>query len=320
MVPGSALNLHDKRDFVPAEVRGLFDDLTLSERFERLRRIAFLGAIERFSGKDGDQTRISAGSRHDHSIGVARLLVDFQETLQLSAGEFRIALVHALLHDIGHGPFSHSSEPFFKAAFGVDHHRALSALVEDRSSEISRILARYGLWLDYRRFIREPTAHPIVSTLFYGPINLDTIEGILRAARFFNIRVEVEGGELVGALARRCIAVKPLDRFWDLKARVYNDYIFADHATADRYLSAVLFSVRDEVQERDFALTDDELEEKFSRAFLDNDRASWRSPDSPPRQRRFRIRARAIPSRIGTLNARYTEARTNDEPEHSRLP
>lgn len=291
----------------PAEFQSLYGQLICTPQVQRLRGVAFLGAVERFSEQ---ATHVSAGSRYDHSLGVANLLFALRDALTLSAGEYCVALVHALLHDIGHGPFSHSSEPFFKAAFGLDHHRALSVIVEDRSSNIAQTLIRHGIWHDYRRFVRAPDSHPNVSPLFYGPINLDTIEGILRAARFFRIQTQVDTDDLINALSRRCIAVKPLDEFWSLKSQIYNEFIFADYAHADDRLCDVLESVGSRVQASDFFLDDKALEETYQSAFLEQRTASASTKGS--RRREFRIRKNELPSRIATLKARYTELRGAD--------
>jgi HD superfamily phosphohydrolase len=49
-------------------------------------------------------------TRFDHSLGVCHIARLMAEQLALKAGETRLVRLTALLHDLGHGPFSHVSE------------------------------------------------------------------------------------------------------------------------------------------------------------------------------------------------------------------
>ncbi len=102
--------------------------------FQRLRRIKQLGLSELvFPGANH--------SRFSHSIGVmhtARLFLN-----QLVNAGFRftddqktVVLVSALLHDIGHGPFSHAFEKITKDK----HEQRTEQIIEDDSTEINKVL------------------------------------------------------------------------------------------------------------------------------------------------------------------------------------
>lgn len=127
---------------------------------QRLRRVKQLGVSE-FVFPSASHTRFS------HSIGVfhnARRLVSIIEReigLKRVDGDFnedraKIALFAALLHDIGHGPFSHAFEEARKALAAecgdaaararVRNHEAFTAdLIEDRSGAIAGILETAGI-------------------------------------------------------------------------------------------------------------------------------------------------------------------------------
>ena len=99
----------EKKKFIRDSVYG---DITLKEfevkimdmpQFQRLRRIKQLGLIN----------LIYPGATHtrfEHCVGTMHLGSKLAEELNLTKDEIELIRVSALLHDIGHGPFSHVSE------------------------------------------------------------------------------------------------------------------------------------------------------------------------------------------------------------------
>lgn len=99
----------DKKKFIRDSVYG---DISLNDfevqimdmpQFQRLRRIKQLGLI----------SLIYPGATHtrfEHSIGTMNLGFKLSEELGLENDEIELIRASALLHDIGHGPFSHVSE------------------------------------------------------------------------------------------------------------------------------------------------------------------------------------------------------------------
>lgn len=98
-----------KKKFIRDSVYG---DIILNEfeieimdynQFQRLRRIKQLGFIN----------LIYPGANHtrfEHSIGTMHLASKIAKHLQLDEDKVELVRISALLHDIGHGPFSHVSE------------------------------------------------------------------------------------------------------------------------------------------------------------------------------------------------------------------
>lgn len=298
----------------PSDVQRLFSAVVESRTFQRLKKISFLGAIDRFTLKSFEAD-FSSGSRFDHSIGVANITLAVVERMDLSPGELRIAVANALLHDIGHGPYSHSSEPFFSKAFGINHHKMLSKIIEDESSDVSRILKSFGLWLDYRRFVRAPNSIPAVEHLFYGPINVDTIEGIIRSAKFFRIETELDTATLAQAISRSHIPMRPLDSFWNLKSAVYNEYIFdGQYACYDDVLTQSLFSISDRLRPKHFGLDDSHFEEEVGLTLQRSvcDEQNKITVRSASRTRTFRINRNVMLNKFHTLEGRYSEVRGDE--------
>ena len=111
-------------------------ELIDSSPFQRLRRIKQLGpAYLTFHGAES--------SRFTHSLGVfhiARRAINHLSELDSRLKEHKFILyAAALLHDLGHGPLSHTSEEIFKIK-----HEAWTGKLINENQEISIILNRYG--------------------------------------------------------------------------------------------------------------------------------------------------------------------------------
>src|SRR6187397_1608183 len=104
--------------------------------FQRLRRIKQLGlGLYTYQGAEH--------SRFTHSLGVMHLMtrvLDLLGTRYTISPEARVvARASALLHDIGHGPFSHVIEK----VLGQNHELWTARIVADEGTEVNRRLAAY---------------------------------------------------------------------------------------------------------------------------------------------------------------------------------
>ncbi len=111
-------------------------ELIDSSPFQRLRRIKQLGpAYLTFHGAES--------SRFTHSLGVfhlARRAINHLSELDSRLEEHKFILYAAsLLHDLGHGPLSHTSEEIFKT-----NHEMWTGKLINSSQEITGIINRYG--------------------------------------------------------------------------------------------------------------------------------------------------------------------------------
>ena len=116
-------------------------ELIDSPEVQRLRRIHQLG-VSNFTYPGAEHTRFS------HSLGVLHLM---QQALEhagksgLTDAQFRRAreplLAAALLHDLGHGPFSHLFEP----CLGIDHEVWTCGIIESEETEVHKILTKHSI-------------------------------------------------------------------------------------------------------------------------------------------------------------------------------
>src|SRR5256712_9439064 len=60
-------------------------------------------------------------SRVEHCLGVGHVAGEMARALGLSDDERKLVQAAGLLHDMGHGPFSHNLKPVLSHALAVDH-------------------------------------------------------------------------------------------------------------------------------------------------------------------------------------------------------
>lgn len=296
----------------------LFADLINCVSVQRLSRIRFLGGIEFFAEKIGDDNR-SAGSRLDHTLNTAELALAAATAAKVPHQQTLIVVIHALLHDVGHGPLSHSSEEFFKQQYGLDHHRRFLELLSNDTADVVQVLRQHKVLDSYRNFISSPSRYPTSLSFFYGPLNVDTIEGITRAARYFDLKFNVKAAEMIQFIAKpkvRHMAVA--DNFWALKEKVYSDCINTPKCIyLDRLVTRIFKQAGSRVSKEDFQLTDDQFEEKYADVIsqtvqngsLDTLQKRAMRLQSRKRQRVFKIDRTVVPRGYAQFAKRYSQYR-----------
>jgi hypothetical protein len=204
----------------------LFSALVETPAFQRLKSIRFLGGIDYLlvRAPNGAKGNIRY-TRYQHSLGVARLALLYSDHKGLSAAERRIVYAAALLHDIGHAPLSHSLEPIFLNVFGLDHHEATKSILRadvPLGRELSNVLKDYSIDVD--RLIEIISGNESGHDGFFtGPINFDTIEGILRT-RKYAVKGDALSPEVVTQASMRretAVDLAVVDTFWEYKDTVY---------------------------------------------------------------------------------------------------
>jgi HD superfamily phosphohydrolase len=112
-------------------------ELVQSPEVQRLRRVRQLGLANlAYPGADH--------SRYVHSLGVLemcrRILDQLARDVTIDFAD-RVAIsVAALLHDLGHGPFSH----VFERVSGIHHEVVTRRVISEEDSEVHRLLARFN--------------------------------------------------------------------------------------------------------------------------------------------------------------------------------
>ena len=178
----------------PAE--GMVMELVDTAPFQRLRRIRQLGpAYLTFHSAES--------SRFTHSLGVFHLARRaFEQMLPLAPDlEQHRGLLYgaALLHDIGHGPLSHTGEEMF----GL-RHEAWSARVIRHHPQIRDCLDRHGAGTaeavaDLLEHGRSP--HPLIKHLVSSQLDCDRLDYLLRDSYSTGTRYgQLDLDRILGAL------------------------------------------------------------------------------------------------------------------------
>jgi HD superfamily phosphohydrolase len=248
----------------------LFLQIVNTAAFSRLSEIRFLGGIDYLIVRSPNGTPGNVRyTRLQHSLGVARLALMYGSVCGLSFIDRRLIFAAALLHDVGHAPLSHSLEPSFYQFFGIDHHQATRDILRGHvpiGRELYKLLRGHEVDIDRLTAIisgNESSFH----SFFSGPINFDTIEGILRTKTYAQSVPNVVPPELlVDAAVNRSSSVhrEMVDQFWISKDQVYRHVINSRRGIlADEVCQSFLRSYIQGIAAEDYFTTEEQLFRKL---------------------------------------------------------
>ena len=155
-------------------------DLINTPEFQRLRRVKQLGITSSvFHGAEH--------SRFGHSVGAYEIARQITEHFDQYYGdvwdssERLVTLVAALLHDVGHGAFSHT----FEHLFGTDH-EAITREIIMGDTAVHTILAQVSTDFPNKvaSVIAKTYENPQVVQLISSQVDVDRMDYLLRDAYF----------------------------------------------------------------------------------------------------------------------------------------
>ncbi|ERJ12479.1 HD domain-containing protein [Haloplasma contractile] len=157
----------------------IFWDLIKTKEFQRLRRIHQLGGTHMVY-------HTAEHSRFSHSLGVyevaRRIIYEVQAIRKtLSKDQRFITLCAALLHDVGHGPFSHSFETVFKT-----NHEEYTVDIILGNTEVNKVLENYkpGFAKRVADVIAKKTKNKIMEKIITSQLDADRLDYLQRDAYF----------------------------------------------------------------------------------------------------------------------------------------
>ena len=128
------------------KIEDVFLDLIKAPEVQRLYNIKQLGFAH----------LVFPGAHHtrlEHSLGTYYLAYKIAEKLELDRYDKKLIACAGMLHDIGHGPFSHTLESLIRASINVDHVDLTEELIYGKHTIFEH---------DEKEFIESPTVDEIL--------------------------------------------------------------------------------------------------------------------------------------------------------------
>jgi len=184
------------------KVSGLTLEVMDSPEFQRLRGIKQTGLAN----------MVYPGANHtrfEHSLGTSVVAEKMARSLELDERDSRLLTTACLLHDVGHGPFSHTLEMVTHEMLGIDHMEVTKRVIlgkydilydsEDGKCLIPKLLEKHdvrpedvaslitgvhepGLDLFVSPAKSKPKQKPYLSMLVHGTADAEQMDYLLRDA------------------------------------------------------------------------------------------------------------------------------------------
>ncbi len=311
--------------FSPSDIPSIFQrdvyiEIIDSAPFSRLKNIHFLGAID--YALEGEKTRHERrNTRYHHSLGVARLGLMFARLRNFNRDDEVLLVLAALLHDIGHAPFSHSMESVFVDKFNLGHQQASNRIIRGEVKHLGsiwKIINSHDINIFRILEILNGVGGPMFREAFDYPINIDTIEGILRSAQLIpSYDTMLSADTVVEELASISnSSTRIFDLFWKAKNYVYSNLIHSKIGVIADYLCQDYMSKTQNVREEFFYDSELTFQKKHSDIFrLLSSLGVSKAPDLFLKHsidyyiRVFEINENVNISSIEDLKSRYTQCK-----------
>lgn len=164
--------------YVHVELQVIWDCIN-SSWFQRLRRIRQLGGACMVY-------HCAEHSRFSHSLGVYEIVRRMTEEVPdirgaLSDYEKVLAMAAGLLHDLGHGPYSHAFEFVTETA-----HEVYTCRILEGDTDVHDILEQAcpGLAKDVADVIRHDYRNPLIGQMISSQLDADRMDYLIRDAYF----------------------------------------------------------------------------------------------------------------------------------------
>ena len=166
-----------------------------TRELQRLRRVRCLGpASLAFPGAEHTRFAHAVGSAHVMKRYLDRVVAlsgDLPEADRVDADTAQVALAAALLHDLGHGPYSHAFEAVLPHPF--KHEDWTSRLILDPDSEVNAVLRQIDPQAPARveRLVHGEGDIPHLARAVSGTFDVDRCDYLLRDSHMTGVRYGV---------------------------------------------------------------------------------------------------------------------------------
>ena len=158
--------------------------------FQRLRRVHQLAlTMLVFPGATHTRFEHSIGTCHIAGRIGSRLMEADGEpgTMPFTDADVRLVRLAGLLHDIGHGPFSHVADPFLNEKGGRKGHEWIGSMIVETHPDIRSVLDEETA----RRIgglLRGEGARSVFRDIVSGPADADKVDYLLRDSHYAGVR------------------------------------------------------------------------------------------------------------------------------------
>jgi HD superfamily phosphohydrolase len=175
-------------------------------------------------------------SRLDHAIGVYHLT-------RLARPRDRALQAAALAHDLGHGPFSHLTEPLMREQLGIDHEQRSARLVFAVRDALAPWIQRYLDWVNWDEVaaLVQGRGGDGRGALLNGLLDYDNVDNIARflsasglgspgydpvtLARGLTLSAANTPGDETTPVVKLAVSVAEDARAWQRDRRTVYDYL-----------------------------------------------------------------------------------------------
>lgn len=238
--------VHDLIHFDMAEPRErLLLELIDTPEFQRLRRIRQLGlASMAYPGAEH--------TRYSHCLGCAhlarRMLGELGKSIELDPGEAFACVCAALLHDLGHGPFSHIMERFLN----IPHEERTVEIIESEDSAVNRILRGYDASLPRHvaRLVHGDGSAGIYALVISSQLDADRMDYLLRDSLMTGVKYGIYDLERILKMLRvdgtgrrivmDCKSLMAVEKYLQSRYHMYRQVYFHKTVTAAEAMLASL--------------------------------------------------------------------------------
>lgn len=180
--------------FIDISEYPVIDKIIKNPFFQRLRRLSQLG-VSVFVYPSATHNRFN------HSLGAMKLFLKIFDLLYKNKKSYeylrKLGLITVLLHDIGHGPFSHTSEKIFNF-----HHVNLSIKIIE--NEFSDILTNEDIDIKYLiQILNDQNINKkekIISQLIDSNLDVDRLDYIARDSYFTGVGYGIDLERIIRTL------------------------------------------------------------------------------------------------------------------------
>lgn len=136
-------------------------------------------------------------TRFDHTLGVTHVASQMAQNLKIEGADLLLVQFAALLHDIGHGPFSHVSEASLtrfadqgslrEDQKGEKIHELVTAKIIESDPELKTLLSGYPIE-NIVTLLGKGTDRRILKQVVSGPLDADKQDYLLRDSQFCGVQ------------------------------------------------------------------------------------------------------------------------------------